>query len=65
MKRIGIRPAVAALVGVAGLAAVVTGAVAAGDFGQELENQVRAHARQEFGVVGPLDQSSSRQVTTA
>ena len=66
MNRIGIRSTLAALVGAAGLAAVVAGAaVAAGDFGQDREQLLRARSPQEFGVVGPLDQSSSRQVTAA
>src|ERR687885_190726 len=53
----------------ASLAGVVTALAGTGfaarDFGQLQEDQVRAHSRQEFGIVSPLDQSSSASLSAA
>ncbi|HEV8636784.1 MAG TPA: alkaline phosphatase PhoX [Chloroflexota bacterium] len=43
--------------------AVAGSALAGPDFGQHQERQLQAHAMAEFGIAGPLEESSSRSIT--
>jgi hypothetical protein len=58
------RLALAAAIGIAALAAVAV-AASAQDFGLFIENEEKAHSNQNFGVAGPLDESSQLSISAA